>query len=89
MKIPGILHFLILVIVLTACTTLRKASGTSSGYSENITGLRPKYDDKLDTSQQKDTLEENNDPQIKLEPQRDVTEKLDELLDDIIQKMKG
>lgn len=77
---------LFLMVALTACTGLRKPGSTYSAYSENITSLRPRYDEKLSDIQKEDTLENRIDPQVKREPQQDVTEKLDEILNEIIKK---
>ena len=84
MKISGGFYFLVFAVVLAACSTLRPPGATSSDYSENITGLRPKYD-KLDIPQ-KDTVKTTENQQVKVGPKRDVSKKLDGILDEIIKK---
>ena len=76
---------MILMGFFAACSTLRNPGGGASGYSENITDLRPKYDEDLNVPE-KDTVEVNETPQVKSEPQRDVTEELNKMLADIIQR---
>ena len=76
---------MILMGFFAACSTLRNPGGTASGYSENITDLRPKYDEDLSVPG-KDTAEVNEVPQVRSEPQRDVTEELDQMLADIVKR---
>lgn len=75
---------LTLIVLLSACITTRKTTGTASNYSENITSLRPTFDPSKtvvpDTSKTVDSQ-----PVVK-EPEQDVTENLDELLAAIIKR---
>ena len=75
-----------LVVISTACTTMRNPGNASSAYSENITGLRPEYEQTITTVDKDDTIERNTDPQQVVEPQEDVTGRLDEILSEIIKK---
>ena len=86
MKGSGLFLFFTLIIILSACTAFRKNLGSSTRHSENITVLRPKYDNQALPVQQSDTLVENNDPQIGMEPKQDVTQQLEEILANIIKK---